>query len=62
MLLGDPLSLACGTGLDINPQATITWTAPDASVITDSSRYRLKNGPETVQLSFTHTILSDAGM
>ena len=62
MLLGNPLSLVCGTGLDSNPQATITWISPDVSVITDSSRYRLENGPEIVQLSFTHTILSDAGM
>ena len=64
VLLGDPLSLVCGTGLDSNLQATITWTAPNASLITDRSiaRYSLENGPEIVRLNFTYTILSDTGI
>ena len=62
MLLGDLLSLVCGTGLDSNPQANINWTAPDASVVADSPRHSLENGPEIVRLNFTQTILSDAGM
>ena len=63
VLLDDPLSsLVCGTGLDSNPQATITWTAPDQTIIMDSSRYSLQNGPDIVRLNFTHTLLSDAGM
>ena len=62
MLLGDPLSLVCGTGLDSNPQATIMWTAPNGTTIMDNPRYSLNNGPEIVRLNFIHTILSDAGM
>ena len=60
--LGDCLSLVCGTGLDSNPQPTITWTAPDRTVITDGPRHSLDNRPEIVRLNFTSTILSDAGM
>ena len=62
VLLGGSASLICGTGLDSNPQATITWTAPDQTTIMDSSRYSLENGPEIVRLNFTHTNLSDAGI
>jgi hypothetical protein len=62
VLLGDPLSLVCGTDLDSNPQATITWTAPDRAMITGTSRYSLENGPEIVRLNFTRTNVSDAGM
>ena len=61
VLLGDPLSLVCGTGLDSNPQATITWTAPDQTVVMESPRYNLENGSEIVRLNFTHTLLDDAG-
>ena len=60
--MGDSLSLICGTGLDSNPQATITWTAPDGTIIMDTARYDLDNGPDIVRLNFTHTILSDAGI
>ena len=62
VLLGDRLSLVCGTGLDSNPPATITWTAPDGTTIVDNARYDLENGPEIVRLNFTHTILSDNGI
>ena len=62
VLLGDSLSLLCGTGLDSNPAATITWTAPDMTTITDNARYDLENGPEIVRLNFTHTIPSDTGV
>ena len=61
-LLGDSASLVCGTGLDSNPQATITWTAPDGTTVVDNARYNLENGPEVVQLSITRTVLSDAGV
>ena len=44
ILLGDSLSLVYGTGLDSNPQATITWTAPDGTTIMDNARYELDNG------------------
>ena len=60
--MGDSLSLICGTGLDSNPQATITWTAPDGTIIMDTARYDLDNGLDIVRLNFTHTILSDAGI
>ena len=60
-LLNERLSLVCGTGLDSNPQATVTWTAPDGTTIVDNARYNLENGPEIVRLNFTHTLLSDTG-
>ena len=62
VLLGNPLSLVCGTGLDSNPQATITWTAPDGTMIMDNARYDLENGPDIVRLNFTTTIMSDNGL
>ena len=55
-------SLICGRGLDSNPQATITWTAPDGTTIVNNARYDLENRPETVRLNFTQTILSDSGV
>ena len=61
-LLGSPLSLVCGRGLDSNPQATITWTASDGTTIMDNARYDLENGMEIVRLNFTRTILSDNGI
>ena len=61
VLINDTLSLICGTGLDSNPQATVTWMAPDGTTIVDNARYDLENGPEIVRLNFTHTILSDTG-
>ena len=60
--LGDSLSLVCGTDLDGNPQAIITWTAPDGTPIRDNTRYNLENGPQFVRLNFTHTIPSDNGV
>ena len=62
VLLGDSLSLVCGTGLDSSPQANVTWTAPDGTTIVDNARYDLENGPEIVRMNFTHTILSDDGI
>ena len=62
VLLGDPLSLVCGRGLDSNPQATVIWTAPDGTSILDNARYDLENGPGIVRLNFTRTILSDDGV
>ena len=63
-LLGDPLSLVCGTGLDSNPQAVITWTAPDGTTVTivDNARYDLEDGPEIVRLNFTNAVMSDTGV
>ena len=62
ILLGDSLSLVCGTGLDSNPQPTITWIAPDGITIVDNARYEFDNGPDIVKLNFTNTVLSDAGV
>ena len=61
VLLNDSLSLVCGTGLDSNPQATITWMAPDGTTIMDNARYDLDKGPKFVRLNFTRTIPSDNG-
>ena len=62
VLLGDPLSLVCGTGLDSNPQASVTWMAPNGTTIMDNARYDLENGPEIVRLNFTQTSPSDNGI
>ena len=62
VLLGDSASLVCGTGLDSNPQATITWTAPDGTIIMDSTRFNIENGPDIVRLNLSHTLLGDSGM
>ena len=62
VLLDDSLSLVCGTGLDSNPQANVTWTAPDGTTIVDNARYNLEDGPEIVRLNFTRTVLSDGGV
>ena len=62
VLMNDSLSLVCGTGLDSNPQASVTWMAPDGMTIMDNARYDLENGPQFVRLNFTHTIASDNGI
>ena len=63
VLLGETSLLICGSGLDSNPPATITWTAPDSTTIMmDSARYNLDNGPDVVRLSIANTSLSDAGV
>ena len=62
MLLNDSLSLVCGTSLNSNPQASVTWMAPDGTAIMDNARYDLENGPDVVRLNFTLTILSDNGI
>ena len=36
--------------------------APDGTIIVDNARYHLENGPGTMRLNFTHTILSDNGI
>ena len=61
-LLNDSLSLICGTGLDSNPRANITWTAPDGTTVMSDSRYHLENGPDTVRLNIANTSLYDSGM
>ena len=62
VLLGDSAFLVCGTGLDSNPQATITWTDPDGTTVMDNTRFNLENGPDIVRLNLSRTLLSDAGM
>ena len=61
-LLGDNASLVCGTRLDSNPQATITWTAPNGTTIVNNDRFNIENGPDIVRLNLSHTLLSDARM
>ena len=60
--MNESLSLVCGTGLDSNPQATITWTAPDGATITENSKHHLENGAGIVRLNLTFTNRSDAGV
>ena len=60
--LNDPVSLICGYGLESNPAAVVTWTAPGGTTIMDNARYDLEGGPEIVLLNFTRTILSDNGV
>ena len=62
VLLGNSLPLICGTGLESNPQAIITWRAPAGTTIMDNARYTLDNGPDIVRLNITHTLLNDTGM
>ena len=62
VLLGNPLSLVCGRGLDSNPEASITWIAPDGTTVVDNARYVLENGTDFVRLNFTRTIPTDTGM
>ena len=62
VLLNDSLSLVCGTGLDSNPQASVTWMAPNGTTIMDDARYDFENGPEIVRLNFTRTSPSDNGI
>ena len=63
-LLGDTsLSLVCGTSLDSNPKATVTWTAPDGTaIVVENARYRLDNGPNIVRLNFTQVFSDDIGV
>ena len=60
--LGENISLVCGTALVSNPQAIISWMAPDGTRVLDNFRYKLENGPDTVRLNITHSILNDTGM
>ena len=62
VLLGNPLSLVCGRGLDSNPATSITWRGPNSVEIMDNARYDLENGTEVVRLNFTRTIPSDTGI
>ena len=60
-MLNERLSLVCGTGLDSNPPATITWTAPDGNTVMGNARYNPDNGPD-VRLNFMQVIASDIGV
>ena len=62
VLLGNPLSLVCGRGLDSNPAASITWLDPYSVPVMDSAHYDLENGNAIVRLNFTRTTQSDNGM
>jgi hypothetical protein len=62
VLLGNPLSLVCGRGLESNPEASITWLDTNNMAIMDNDYYDLENGREVVRLNFTQTILNDTGI
>ena len=55
------LYIVCDRGLDSNPQATITWTAPDGTTVMNNARFNFENGPEMVRLNITHTDNNDNG-
>ena len=61
-LLGESLSLVCGTGLDSNPQATITWTTPGGATVENNAQYRQDNGPSVVRLNFTQVFSGNIGV
>ena len=62
VLLGANLSLVCGSGLDSIPQATITWTAPDGTIVNDNARFDLENGSDIVRFDLTYIVMSDNGI
>ena len=62
VLLGESVSLICGTALVSNPQAIISWVAPDGTRVLDNSRYKLENGPDTIRLNITHSVMNDTGI
>ena len=62
VLLGSPLSLVCGRGLESNPAASITWLDNNGTAIVDNARYDLETGTAIVRLNFTRTIPSDNGI
>ena len=62
ILLGNSLSLVCGTDLDSNPPATITWTAPSGDIIGHNTWYQLENGPDLVRLNISNISFMDAGV
>lgn len=60
--LGDPLMLECGSGLDSNPEATVTWRDPEGAEVVDNARYDLiQSDAGLVRLDFANTIPSDMG-
>ncbi len=61
MHLGEALELVCGTGLESNPPATITWRDPQGEIVVNSTRYILVNDESGVKLLFAAIILSDIG-
>ncbi len=62
MHLGGALELVCGTGLESNPPATITWRDPQGDIVTNSTRYTLVNDGTGVRLLFATAISTDIGM
>ena len=62
VLLGHPVVMVCGHGLDSNPRAAITWTNPQGEVVpANSDGYIMNNGPAVVQLNITRVEKSDKG-
>ena len=63
MLLGEEnFELVCGTNLDSNPDANITWTGPQGeSVVANNGRYTLFNDRERVRLVINAIQEADMG-
>ena len=62
VLVGDPVSLVCGTSLVSNPAATISWSDIQGMEIQNAGRYTFNNGPDTVHLNFSFTRANDTGV
>ena len=62
VLLGHPVVMVCGYGLDSNPRAANTWTNPQGEVVpANSGGYIMDNEPTVVQLNITRVKKSDKG-
>ena len=63
VLLGDSLSLLCGTNLMSNPpSANITWLDPLGNKVVDDDRYNLINDDTGVRLELNGSRANDVGV
>ena len=44
------MTLICGTDLESNPSAIISWTNPKGTLVMSSDTFTINNGPENVTL------------
>ena len=60
---GDPFSILCGSSLDSNPEATVTWSNPSGIMISDTGRFNfVKNLAGDVMLELTTLLVDDMGV
>ena len=55
------MKLICGSNLDSNPVANISWTNAKGEPITNSEKYTINNGPEEVSLEIAGVNKDDNG-